>query len=285
MAEGLLVRGLCSLVAAARDFLICAGLGRTTSARVAPTLPFHVGVTSNESRAYKKTTYCEISLHRERVAQSLVLQRLCGFALKYADRMPLVRQEYPGREEKVVFLSHFAYHPGQALEFRLLLKSSPMGQDRAGDEENRSDKTKRGKRHMRENHTPHSKHTSRRVSAEQDSRLPAQGFALAATLDLLMAEPNGCRRAADGCREQPLTSVILGELIVRAPGRGPVLPIAFSTSLGWLIKRAWRVLKSLLHLGGDLLPPLLPCPQVEAVEYSVVCKNPYLSAGVVLDHS
>ena len=57
-----------------------------------------------------------------------------------------------------MFLSPFAYHPGQALEFRLLIKPSPMGS--IGQVMKKSDKTRRGKRHMSENHTPHSKDKS-----------------------------------------------------------------------------------------------------------------------------
>jgi hypothetical protein len=48
--------------------------------------------------------------------------------------MPVIRQEDPGREEKVMFLSPLAYDTGQALEFRLL-KPPPVGLQPTGDEE------------------------------------------------------------------------------------------------------------------------------------------------------
>ena len=50
------------------------------------------------------------------------------------DRMPVVRQENPGRQEKIVFLSPFPHHTGQALEFRSL-KLPSARQEPASDEE------------------------------------------------------------------------------------------------------------------------------------------------------
>ena len=50
------------------------------------------------------------------------------------DRMPVVRQENPGRQGKMVFLSPFPHHAGQALEFRSL-KLPSARQEPASDEE------------------------------------------------------------------------------------------------------------------------------------------------------
>jgi hypothetical protein len=64
------------------------------------------------------------------------------------DRTPVVRQENPGRQEKMVFLSPRLHHAGQALEFLL---SSAWPEPAS---ENRSDTTSRRKRDMTPHDTP-----------------------------------------------------------------------------------------------------------------------------------
>jgi len=48
--------------------------------------------------------------------------------------MPVIGKEDPGRKQKVMFLSSFPEHAGQALEFGFL-KVPPVGRQPAGDEE------------------------------------------------------------------------------------------------------------------------------------------------------
>jgi hypothetical protein len=58
------------------------------------------------------------------------------------DRMPVIRQENPRREEKVVFLSPLPHHAGQACEFGFLqpasLREQPTGHEKESVEQDQA---------------------------------------------------------------------------------------------------------------------------------------------------
>ena len=103
------------------------------------------------------------------------LSRLCLNPVPNQHYPPLIRQQDPGREEKVVFLWPLAYHAGQALEFRPP-RLPRWGSSRQVMKKNRSDNTRRRKRDMKENHAPDSMRANRRVSKERDSTLQYRKF-------------------------------------------------------------------------------------------------------------